>query len=165
MRHFAAGHAVSGLRPRLIRRIAMKDRTIAWPPLGLVEHEPIVSVTGLLMSAAATRAGMMTGMLAFGLPIASITNAYGRDNSSTKLRSSNTLMFATALIIRLPNASFLAHRRSDTMQSSGVTGAPSCHVRPDRNVSVQFSRSSLTRHDSSICGWNTPLESIATSVS
>ena len=112
--------------------------------------EPIVSTFAFVAGVAAIRAGIITGSIALGFPKASITKANGRDNTIWKLRSSTTRNSAVAAIILLPKASIWAHRFMEAMQSSGVTGAPSCHVRPGRNVIVQIMRSSLDFHDSSI---------------
>ena len=51
------------------------------------------------------------------------------------------------------------------MQSSAVTGVPSCHSSPSRSLKVQVSPSSLVLQVSTICGliWN--FSSMANSVS
>ena len=51
-----------------------------------------------------------------------------------------------------PMPSRTLQRFSEAMQSSAVTGWPSCHSRPSRSVKVQVSLSSLTLHLSTICG-------------
>ena len=49
-------------------------------------------------------------------------------------------------------ASRAPQRLIDAMQSSAVTGAPSCHSRPSRSVKVQVSLSALISWRSTICG-------------
>ena len=107
----------------------------------------------------------MKGMMAPGLPIASITWLKGSRSSSTKLRASTTRKPLAMAIMRLPSPSRLPQRFSEATQSSAVTGWPSCHSSPGRRVKVQVSRSSLTCQPSSICGRYSPALSIAISVS
>jgi hypothetical protein len=64
-----------------------------------------------------------------------------------------------------PMPSRALQRCSEAMQSSAVTGAPSCHSSPSRSVNVQVSLSGLTFHVSTICGWTCRLRSSANSVS
>ena len=62
-------------------------------------------------------------------------------------------------------ASRAPQRLSDAMQSSAVTGLPSCHSSPSRSVKVQVSLSALISWRSTICGCGLSLPSSANSVS
>ena len=53
-----------------------------------------------------------------------------------KVFGSTTAKSFTKVIIFWPIASFAPQRLIDATQSSAVTGAPSCHSRPSRSVSV-----------------------------
>jgi len=64
-----------------------------------------------------------------------------------------------------PMPSRAPQRSSEAMQSSEVTGSPSCHSRPSRSVKVQVRLSSLTSQLSTICGCGVRLSSMAKSVS
>ena len=62
-------------------------------------------------------------------------------------------------------ASRAPQRLIEAMQSSEVTGVPSCHSRPSRRVKVQVSLSAETSYLSTICGLTTLFSSDANSVS
>ena len=94
----------------------------------------MISGTGLLMSCAASRAGIITGMVWPALPSASMTKAKGRFSTSSKRFASTTRRLLVACMSRMPSASFFAQRRIEATQSSAVTGAPSLHSRPSRRV-------------------------------
>jgi hypothetical protein len=56
-------------------------------------------------------------------------------------------------------------RLSEAMQSSAVTGWPSCHASPSRKVKVQVRLSGETSWRSTICGRTSSLSSSAKRVS
>ncbi len=64
-----------------------------------------------------------------------------------------------------PIESLAPQRLIEAMQSSAVTGLPSCHSRPSRRVKVQVSLSGETSHLSTICGLTWSFSSSANSVS
>ncbi len=98
--------------------------------------EPTISGTGLFGSVAASRAGIITGIVWPDLPRASITKANGRSSSSTKRLSSSTRKSRAASIILPPSGSRLAQRRIEATQSAAVTGVPSLHFSPSRSRKV-----------------------------
>ena len=64
-----------------------------------------------------------------------------------------------------PIASRVPQRLIEAMQSSEVTGLPSCHSRPSRRVKVHTVLSAETSYLSTICGLTALFSSDANSVS
>ena len=64
-----------------------------------------------------------------------------------------------------PIASRAPQRLIEAMQSSEVTGLPSCHSRPSRRVKVHTVLSGDTSYLSTICGFTALFSSDANSVS
>ena len=101
----------------------------------------MISGTALAMPCAASRAGIITGMVWPDLPSASMTKAKGRFSTSSKRFGSSTCNSWVAAINWAPSASFCAQRRIEATQSSAVTAVPSLHSSPSRRVKLQVSRS------------------------
>ncbi len=129
--------------------------------------EPITSSSLIccMGSVAATRAGIMKGTLDEGLPSDCSTRPYGSFIFILKVLGSTTSKSVTEPIIFWPIESRAAQRLIEAMQSSEVTGLPSCHSRPSRSVKVQVSLSAETSYLSTICGLTSNFSSIAKSVS
>ena len=107
----------------------------------------------------------MKGTTTLGLPMAS-SRAPNRSLSTiSNVRSSTTRYSLRKAASFRPIESRTDQRFSEAMQSSDVTGLPSCQRSPSRRVIVVVRPSSLTRQDSAICGliWN--VASMANSVS
>ena len=96
----------------------------------------MVSVIWVLPGAWAMRLGIMKGTLTSGLPRAGNTSPLGSLSCSSKVFGSRAVMEATIAISFWPTASREAQRWIEAMQSSAVTGRPSCHVNPSRRVKV-----------------------------
>ena len=116
-------------------------------------------------SVSATRLGIMKGTVVEGLPIASNRGPNFSLSTISKVFGSTALYSATRAASFCPMASRADQRLSEAMQSSAVTGVPSCHCRPSRSVKVQTSPSSLVFQVSTICGFTWNLASTANSVS
>ena len=98
--------------------------------------EPIDSVIAVLASVLAMRSGIMKGTLLESLPIASSRSGNGFLSVIEKLRSSIGFISPITPGSVCPSTSRFIQRSSEAMQSSGRTGAPSCHLRPGRKVIV-----------------------------
>ena len=92
---------------------------------------------------AASRAGIMTGNGALGLPSTSSSSGKGCFSTSLKVLASAASSDAVSAISILPSGSRTDQRLSEATQSSAVTGLPSCHLRPSRSTKVQVSLSGL----------------------
>ncbi len=64
-----------------------------------------------------------------------------------------------------PIVSRAPQRLIDCMQSSEVTGVPSCHSRPSRRVKVHTVLSADTSYLSTICGFTSLFASVENNVS
>ena len=126
---------------------------------------PVKSVICWSGLVSATRFGIMNGTSDDGLPRPSSTRPVGDDSTMRNVLASTASKPLTKDIIFWPVASFAPQRLIDAMQSSDVTGLPSCHRRPSRSVSVYTRPSALTVYLSTICGCTLPLASVANSVS
>src|SRR5262249_47882201 len=98
--------------------------------------DPVKSEICVLGSVSATRLGIMKGTLEEGLPSPSSTRPVGSLSLMTKVLASSASTPETNVISFWPVESFAAHRLIEAMQSSDVTGWPSCHSRPSRGVKV-----------------------------
>src|SRR5260370_28495522 len=129
--------------------------------------EPITSSSLIccMGSVAATRAGIMKGTLDEGLPSDCSTSPYGSFIFILNVLASTTSKSRTELIIFWPIESRAAQRLIEAMQSSEVTGLPSCHSTPSRQVKVQLSLSAESSYLSTIWGFTSNFSSIAQSVS
>ena len=78
----------------------------------------------------------MNSGLADGLASAGITRPVFSFSFKTKVFASTTLQLSDRLMSFWPIESRAPQRLIDAMQSSAVTGAPSCHSRPSRSVKV-----------------------------
>ncbi len=78
----------------------------------------------------------MNGTLDPTLPSASRTRPNGSFKVRTKVLSSMAFMSAIAFISTWPYPSRAPQRLIEAMQSSEVTGLPSCHSSPSRKVIV-----------------------------
>ena len=107
----------------------------------------------------------MNGTTTDGLPIDSITWPNFSLSTIWKVRGSTALYSCSTSVSFWPIESRTAQRFSEAMQSSDVTGVPSCHSRPSRSLKVQTSPSSLVVQLSTICGLMANLSSMANSVS
>jgi hypothetical protein len=107
----------------------------------------------------------MKGTLEDGLPSESSTRPYGSFNTIWKVLASTALYSLMKSMNLMPIVSRLPQRWMEEMQSSEVTGLPSCHSRPSRNVKVQVSLSGDTSYLSTICGFTALFSSDANSVS
>ena len=92
---------------------------------------------------AASRAGIMTGNGALGLPRTSSSSGKGCFSTSLRVLASAASSDAVSAISILPSGSRTDQRLSEATQSSAVTGLPSCHLRPSRSTNVQLSLSGL----------------------
>src|ERR1700719_1552920 len=98
--------------------------------------EPVKSEICVLGSVSATRLGIMKGTLEDGLPSAKIRRPVDSFSLMVKLLGPWAAMVSTNDMTFWPSASRAAQRLIEAMQSSAVTGAPSCHSRPSRRVNV-----------------------------
>src|SRR4029450_563572 len=95
----------------------------------------------------------MKGTLEEGLPSDSRTRQNGSLRTRVKVLVSTALRSPTEAMSCWPSASRAAQRLIEAMQSSDVTGWPSCHSSPSRRVKVQVSLSGETVYLSTIWGW------------
>ena len=86
----------------------------------------------------------MNGTMELFLPSASSISGNGSFRWLLKLFSPVTVIVSVAASNSRPMPSRGSHRFSEAMQSAGVTGPPSCHFSPSRNVNVHVSLSSET---------------------
>ena len=116
-------------------------------------------------SVSATRLGIMKGTLDEGLPSAVSTSPVTSLRTMRKVFWSTTVMSLTKDMSFCPSVSLTAQRLMEATQSSAVTGLPSCQRSPSRSVMVWVSLSPLMSYLPTICGWISPLASVAKSVS
>lgn len=127
--------------------------------------EPTDSEICLNGSVSATRFGMMKGATPLCLESVSGSEPYFSLKTIWNVRSSTALYSETNSAYFWPTPSRAAHRFSEAMQSSAVTGLPSCHSNPSRRRIVATRPSSLILSDSAICGCGCSLASCANNVS
>ena len=87
-------------------------------------------------SVSATRFGIMNGTFEDGLPSPKINSPVGDLSLMAKVFGSVGVMESTNDISFWPSASRAPQRLIEAMQSSAVTGAPSCQSNPSRSVKV-----------------------------
>src|SRR5713101_2788032 len=104
--------------------------------LKMTGPEPVYSEICSDGEVSATRLGIMNGTLELGLARLSSTSPYGSFRISLKVFGSTAWKEAIEAISFWPMTSRAAQRLIEAMQSSEVTGAPSCHFRPSRSVNV-----------------------------
>ena len=85
-------------------------------------------------SVSATRFGIMNGTFDDGLPSPKMSRPVGDLSLTVKVLASFAVIESTKLISFWPSASRAAQRLIEAMQSSAVTGGPSCQNRPSRSV-------------------------------
>ena len=107
----------------------------------------------------------MKGTFEDGLPSDSSTRPYGSLSCMVKVLASTALNSLTKSMSFRPIASRAPQRLIEAMQSSGVTGVPSCQARPSRSVKVHSVLSAETSYLSTICGLTSLFSSVANSVS
>src|SRR5215510_3349082 len=98
--------------------------------------EPVKSSICLLGSVSATRFGIMNGTFDDGFDRPSSTRPVGSLSLMVNVLASTAEIESTNVIIFWPSESLAAQRLIDAMQSSDVTGWPSCHSSPSRKVKV-----------------------------
>ena len=87
-------------------------------------------------SVSATRLGIMKGTFDDGLPSAKIKRPVGSLSLMVKVFAPWAAIASTKDMIFWPSVSLAAQRLIEAMQSSAVTGLPSCHTSPSRRVKV-----------------------------
>jgi uncharacterized membrane-anchored protein len=87
-------------------------------------------------SVSATRFGMISIGDRLGFASVSSTMPYGSLSTSRNVRASSASSDFRFGARRSPVGSRRTKRRIDAMQSSAVTGVPSCHSRPSRRRKV-----------------------------
>ncbi len=97
---------------------------------------PVKSVIWVFGSVSATRRGIMNGVADDGLPSPPSTSPVGAPSTIRNVRASTAWYSLTKVASFWPTASFAAQRLIEAMQSSAVTGAPSCQTSPSRSVIV-----------------------------
>src|SRR6185436_15391349 len=97
-------------------------------------------------SVSARRLGIMNGTFDDGLPSESSTRPYGSLSLMVKVLSLTGFISVTNSISFWPIESRAAQRLIEATQSSDVTGLPSCHSSPSRNVKVQSVLSAETSY-------------------
>ena len=107
----------------------------------------------------------MKGTFDDGLPSARVTRPVGSFSVITMVLASFASSLSTKLMSFWPMASLAPQRLIEATQSSAVTGAPLCQVRPSRSTIVCVFWSDDTSYLPTICGWTLPFASIANSVS
>ena len=107
----------------------------------------------------------MNGTFEDGLPSEASTSPYGSFRIIWKVLASTALKSFTKSMSFRPMASRAPQRLIEAMQSSDVTGVPSCHSSPSRKVKVQTVLSADTSYLSTICGFTSLFSSDANSVS
>ena len=85
-------------------------------------------------SVSATRFGIMNGTFDDGLPSPKISRPVGDFSLTVNAFGPFAVIVSTKLISFWPSASRAPQRLIDAMQSSAVTGWPSCQSRPSRSV-------------------------------
>jgi hypothetical protein len=85
----------------------------------------------------------MNGTFEDGLPSAESTRPVGSFSFMTKVLGSLAVISATKLISFWPIGSLAPQRLIEAMQSSDVTGWPSCQASPSRSTKVWVSLSAL----------------------
>src|SRR3979409_1559566 len=116
--------------------------------------EPIWVWVLLSGSVSATLFGIMKGTCDDGLPSESSTRPYGSFRIIWKVLASTALKSFTKSMSFWPMASRAPQRLIEAMQSSEVTGLPSCHSSPSRRVKVHSVFSGETSYLSTICGFD-----------
>src|SRR5690349_6632507 len=128
-------------------------------------HEPIWRSICLKGSVSAIFFGIMNGTFDDGLPSDSSTRPYGSLSFMMKVLGFTTLKSATKSMSFRPIESRAPQRLMEGMQSSDVTGEPSCQARPSRRVKVHSVLSAETLYFSTICGFTSLFAFIENSVS
>ncbi len=116
-------------------------------------------------SVSATRFGIMNGTFDDGLPSPKAKRPVGSFSLMTIVFASGADIDSTKVISFCPSESRAPQRLIEAMQSSAVTGLPSCQTRPSRSVMVKVFLSSLSSYFSTICGLISPFSSMAKRVS
>ena len=99
--------------------------------------EPMNSEIWVLGSVSAMRFGIMNGTAEDGLPRPKMRRPVGSLSLIVKvLGSSPAVIDSTKVMSFWPSASFAPQRLIEAMQSSAVTGLPSCQRSPSRSVKV-----------------------------
>jgi hypothetical protein len=98
--------------------------------------EPVKSEICVFGSVSATRFGIMKGTAEDGLPRPESTSPVGSFSLIVKVFGSLAVMDSTKLMSFWPSASLAPQRLIEAMQSSAVTGWPSCQRRPSRSAKV-----------------------------
>ena len=127
--------------------------------------EPVKSEICVFGSVSATRFGIMKGTFEDGLPRPKVNSPVGSFSLTTKVFASCADIVSMKVISFCPSASRAPQRLIEAMQSSAVTGWPSCQTRPSRSVKVKVFLSALSSNFSTICGLISPFSSMAKSVS
>src|SRR6202011_1966268 len=103
--------------------------------------EPVKSEIWMLGSVSATRLGITNGTFEDGLPSAKMRSPVGALSLMVKVFGPWAAIESTKDMTFWPSVSRTAQRLIEAMQSSAVTGLPSCHNSPSRRVKVQSSLS------------------------
>src|SRR3546814_3215319 len=98
--------------------------------------EPTYSEIGSFAEVSAIRFGIMNGTLELGFASDSSTRPYGDFRCMLKVFSSTAFISETKDSSFCPIESLAPQRLIEAMQSSAVTGWPSCHSSPSRRVKV-----------------------------
>src|SRR5215510_1081319 len=98
--------------------------------------EPVKSEIWVLGSVSATRFGIMNGTFDDGFPSANTRRPVGSLRLIVKAFEPRASIVSTNDMTFWPSESLAAQRLIEAIQSSAVTGAPSCHRRPSRSVNV-----------------------------
>ena len=96
--------------------------------------EPMNSVMGWALGVSAMRLGIMKSGRELSLARPSSSSEVGCLSTTRNCFASTASMRSISVISTCPVASASAQRLIEAMQSSDVTGAPSCHFRPSRSV-------------------------------
>src|SRR3954454_10970089 len=98
--------------------------------------EPVKSEICVLGSVSATRFGIMNGTFDDGLPRPNNKSPVGEFSLTGDVLGSFVAIVSMKLISFWPRESRAPQRLIDAMQSSDVTGLPSCHSKPSRSVNT-----------------------------
>ena len=125
--------------------------------------DPVTSEVCWLIGVSATALGMMNSGTDDERASADSIRPSGSLRAISKVLSSTAFISRVNLASRPPIASLSVQRLIEGMTSADVTGVPSCHLSPSRNVKIQVSLSSLVFQLSTICGCGFRLASSAKS--
>ena len=137
--HLAAGQARGRLGARLVLRVLEVDVLLAGLRFGLAVDERTgadLAVDLLERVGLGDFFGIMKARCELGLPSESSTRPYGSFSTIWKVLASTALNSFTKSMSLRPIASRAPQRLIEAMQSSEVTGVPSCHSSPSRKVKV-----------------------------